>query len=192
MATFKKATGWTLACACFVGGFEGLATTAYPDRLAHNLPTVCYGETEGVRLGDHYTPDQCADMLALKLPRYWREIERCIHVPTSDNEKIAFTSAAYNFGSGAFCKGAIARRLNAGNHVGACNALLAYDHASGVQVRGLTRRRQAERTLCLTPDKEAAPVTIDLSHEKPIVKPAPKPVLPKVHWWTQLWHALKG
>lgn len=192
MRTFKKATGWTLACAVFVGGFEGLATTAYPDRLAHNLPTVCYGETEGVKLGDHYTPEQCEDMLATKLPRYWSEIDRCIHVPVSDNEKVAYTSAAYNFGSGGFCKSTMVHRLNAGDHAGACNALLAYDHASGRKIKGLTRRRQAERTLCLTPDKDVAPVTINVAHKSPQVTPlATTPTPPKIHWWRQAWNAYK-
>jgi GH24 family phage-related lysozyme (muramidase) len=76
MASYRKAATWLTVCATFVGGFEGLALKAYPDRLAHNLPTVCYGETEGVRLGDHYTKEQCTEMLANKLPRYWKEIDR--------------------------------------------------------------------------------------------------------------------
>lgn len=200
MKNFKHAVGWVAVCATFVGGFEGLACKAYPDRLAHGLPTVCYGETEGVHLGDHYTPEQCADMLAAKLPRYWSEIDRCIHVPTSDNEKVAYTSAAYNFGSGGFCRSSIVRKLNAGDHKGACRSLMAYDHASGHKVAGLTRRRAAERDLCLTPDKEHASVVVEHTPEHPVVhpapahhaapKPAPAPVRESVslrfwHWLTR-------
>lgn len=149
MKNFKHAVGWLAVCATLVGGFEGLATHAYPDKLAHGLPTVCYGETEGVKLTDVYTPQQCADMLAAKLPRYWNEIAQCITVPVSDNEKAAYTSFAYNVGSRAFCGSSARKKLNAGDHKGACNALMAWNRASGRPVTGLTRRRAAERDLCL-------------------------------------------
>jgi lysozyme len=167
LRNFKPAAGWLGVCACFVGGFEGLSCTAYPDRLAHNLPTVCYGETEGVKLGDHYTKEQCRDMLAAKLPRYWSEIAACIRVPVSDNEKVAYTSFSYNVGTGAFCKSKMAHNLNLGHHKEACAGLLAYDHASGRKVAGLTRRREAERKLCLTPDTEKTDA--DLSDLAPTV-----------------------
>jgi lysozyme len=141
-----------LVCTALVGGFEGLYCTAYPDKLAHGLPTVCYGETEGVHLGDTYTPEQCADMLAAKLPRYYSELQSCIPgVTLSDNEKAAYTSFAYNVGSGAFCHGSVSARLRKGDHKGACNAMLAYDMASGKHIPGLLRRRRAERDLCLKP-----------------------------------------
>lgn len=182
MANFKKAATWLTVCATFVGGFEGLALKAYPDRLARNIPTVCYGETEGVKLGDHYTKAQCTDMLANKLPRYWKEIARCIKVTVSDNEKIAYTSFAYNVGSGAFCKGSIARKLNAGDHTGACNALLQYDMASGKHINGLARRRKAERAICLTPSS----TTPDVRDVATVVKPsAPAHAPEKVctGWW---------
>lgn len=189
MKSYKPAARWMVVCASFVGGFEGLACTAYPDRLAHGLPTVCYGETEGVKLGDHYTPDECKQMLAGKLPRYWSEIEPCIHVPVSDNEKIAYTSFVYNVGPGAVCnkRSSINRDLNKGDHVGACNALLLYDHASGVEVPGLARRRRAERELCLTPDNTPSTrTTLDLTKEAPVVLPAE----PRVSFWTHLWRWL--
>lgn len=141
---------WMVVCATLVGGFEGCYTTAYPDHLAHGLPTVCYGETEGVKLGDHYTKEQCAEMLANKLPRYWGEIAVNIKVPTSDGEKIAFTSFSYNVGSGAFNHSKALRLLNEGKHAEACHALLPYDHASGRQIAGLTRRRHAEEKVCLS------------------------------------------
>jgi lysozyme len=138
-----------IVCATLVAGFEGLATHAYHDTLAHGLPTVCYGETEGVHMGDTYSPEQCKQMLADKLPRYWSEIAKCIRVPISENEQAAYTSFAYNVGSAGFCRSTSARLLNAGHHKEACEALMAWNRASGHEVRGLTRRRAAERDLCL-------------------------------------------
>lgn len=149
MKPVHKTVGWAALCVTIVGGFEGLATHAYPDRLAYGIPTVCYGETEGVKLGDVYTPAQCADMLALKLPRYNDEISKCIHVTISDKERAAYVSFAYNVGSAGFCHSTAAKRLNAGDPKGACDALMAWNRAGGRVVAGLTRRREAERKLCL-------------------------------------------
>jgi lysozyme len=44
-----------------VGAWEGLRTKAYRDAVG--VPTVCYGETRGVRMGDRYTVEQCKVML---------------------------------------------------------------------------------------------------------------------------------
>jgi lysozyme len=150
MATFKNVGYAFVVCAGLCATFEGLQTSAYHDTLAHGLPTVCYGETEGVKMGDHYTAQECKDMLAGKLPRYWAEISKCIKVPISENEQAAYTATAYNIGSGGFCHSGMVRHLNAGDHKGACNALMAWNRAGGREVRGLTRRRAAERSLCLT------------------------------------------
>ncbi len=195
MKPVGRSVGWTMACATLCAGFEGLATQAYPDRLAKGLPTVCYGETEGVKLGDHYTKQECSDMLAAKLPRYWSEIAKCIRVPVSDNEKIAYTDFAYNVGSAGFCHSTTARKLNAGDHVGACNALMAWNRtkSKGV-VAGLTRRREAERKICLTPDSATASLSgnaaaLHKSSVRPAVKrqpsknPDPKPL--SWSWWMQ-------
>lgn len=144
---------WMLVCASCVGGFEGLWLTAKPDNLAGGLPTVCYGETEGVKIGDKYTKEQCTEMLANKLPRYWAEIAPYIKVDTSDNEKIAYTSFSYNVGSGAFRKSTTLKKLNAGDHAGACKGLLAYNRTkSKGYVQGLANRREKEVKICLTPD----------------------------------------
>lgn len=176
---------WMAACAVLVGGFEGLSTAAYHDNLARGLPTVCYGETEGVKMGDHYTKQQCLDMLAEKLPRYWHEIEPLIHVPLSDNEKIAYTSFSYNLGSGAFMKSSFLKKLNAGDHAGACHGMLVYNRTRSVgYVQGLMNRRLKEEAVCKSIDK-LGPVTvvIPIAH-KPheTLKPLPAPR----RWW-QFW-----
>ncbi|NGX98717.1 MAG: lysozyme [Candidatus Afipia apatlaquensis] len=132
-----------------VASFEGLWLTAKPDRLAYNIPTVCYGETEGVRVGDKYSKSECQAMLANKLPRYAAEIAKCIRVPISDKTRAAFISFAYNVGSAGFCKSTAARKLNSGDIRGACDALMAWNRAGGKVVKGLVNRRAAERAMCL-------------------------------------------
>jgi lysozyme len=175
-------------CAVLVGGCEGTWLTARPDTLAYGIPTVCHGETEGVKLGDTYTKSECDQMLAKKLPRYWSEIEPCIKVKTSDNEKIAYTSVSYNIGSRALCHSTALRKLNAGDHLGACDALMSWTHAGGNEVPGLKNRRAKERIICLTPDASkladpviATPLPSPRPPEAPNSSSAAKP--PKCHWW---------
>ena len=122
------------ALAGLAAGYEGLSTTAYHDTLAHGLPTVCYGETIGVKMGDRYSAKECRDMLRDELPKYWDAINKCIKVIVSENEKVAYTDFAYNVGSGAFCGSGLLKKLNQGDHRGACFGLMAWDHASGNQI----------------------------------------------------------
>ena len=129
--------------------FEGLWLTAKPDKLAYNLPTVCYGETEGVRIGDTYTKAQCLDMLENKLPRYIKSVAKCITAPISPETLAAFGSFTYNVGEAGACRSTAIRLYNAGDGVGACNALMAWNRAGGKVVPGLTNRRNAERKVCL-------------------------------------------
>lgn len=156
MANYKNVAGAAVfvACVSLCAGYEGLSTHAYHDTLARGLPTVCYGETEGVHMGDVYSPAECKKMLQDKLPRYWEEISKCIHVLISNNEKVAYTDFAYNVGSEGFCGSSLLKKLNEGDHKGACQGLMGWDHADGRQVSGLTRRRSAERAICLRADAQ--------------------------------------
>lgn len=137
-----------------VAQLEGLWLVAKPDALAYGIPTVCYGETEGVKVGDKYTKEQCQQKLAEKLPRYLSEINRCIKVPVSDRTRAAYLSLAYNIGSGAFCRSTALKRLNAGQDVASCNAMMMWTRAGGKFVKGLENRRKVEVSMCLEGLKE--------------------------------------
>lgn len=52
-------------------------------------------------------------------------------------------------GAGSYCRSTVARRFNAGNWRGGCDAMLAWKYAGGRLVRGLELRRQRERTMCM-------------------------------------------
>lgn len=132
-----------------VGDFEGLRTSAYPDVIG--IPTICYGETRGVRLGDRRTVAECKAMLGDRLVEFEGEMRRCLRNPDAipDRPYVAFLSLSYNIGSAAFCKSSVAKLINAGDLRGACNRLVVFDRAGGRKIAGLTRRRAEERKLCL-------------------------------------------
>lgn len=133
----------------FVGGWEGMRTKAYRDIVG--VPTVCFGETRGVKMGDIYTPDECRAMLGDALVEFEQGMRKCLTNPDRIPAKsyVAFLSLSYNIGTGAFCRSTLARKINAGDIRGACNELPKWNRAGGKVVKGLVNRRAEERKLCL-------------------------------------------
>jgi lysozyme len=140
-----------------VGGFEGLRTVAYRDVVG--IPTICFGETRGVKMGDKATAEQCKGMLIDRLDEFSAGIDRCLPGNLPYPVYVAFLSVSYNIGTQAFCGSSMARKANAGDIPGACDALLLWDRATvaGVKVKipGLTRRRVEERELCMQHNRRA-------------------------------------
>ncbi|WP_082640445.1 lysozyme [Aureimonas sp. N4] len=132
-----------------IGTWEGVRTVAYPDIVG--VPTVCFGETRGVKMGDRYTLEECRVMLGEGVKQFEAGMRACLTNPDAipDKPYAAMVSVTYNIGTAGFCNSSMARRLNAGDIKGACDALLAWNKAGGRVVAGLTNRRQDERRLCL-------------------------------------------
>jgi lysozyme len=132
----------------FTPPFEDTKYTTYHDMAG--VLTYCTGATENAAWGKTYTHAQCRAQLDRDLERHAAGIATCIPLARlTDGQKVAFVDVAYNIGVSGFCGSSMARRTNAGDMVGACNALLMWNKVGGKEVRGLTRRRQAERELCL-------------------------------------------
>lgn len=132
-----------------VGGFEGMRNRAYRDVVG--VPTVCFGETRGVKMGDVYTTEQCKAMLGDALIEFERGMAACLADPARvpDKTYVAFLSLSYNIGTGAFCRSTLVRKANAGDLRGACNEFPKWNKAGGRVIRGLTARRAEEKKLCL-------------------------------------------
>lgn len=143
----KQRAGWCAIAVVCVGAFEGLRTSAYLDPVL--IPTICYGETKGVRMGDHATVDECKGMLAESLELANRQVDSCLRTYLPDTRRAALVSFTYNVGGQAFCSSTLVRKLNAGDTVGACNELSRWTRAKGIELPGLVKRRAAERAMCL-------------------------------------------
>lgn len=145
----KKGAAITGVAIALIGGFEGVRTKAYRDIVG--VPTICFGETRGVKMGDTKTMAQCKQMLADGLVEFETSMRRCLKAPDAipDKPYVAFLSLSWNIGTGAFCKSTTARLANAGDLRGACNAITKFNRAGGRVIQGLVGRRNAERKLCL-------------------------------------------
>lgn len=145
----KKGAAITSLAIALVGGFEGLRTVAYRDVVG--VPTVCFGETRGVKMGDRYSADECKAMLGDGLRDFEDGMRKCLAAPNSipDKPYVAFISLSYNIGVRAFCGSSVARLANGGDLKAACNAITAWNKAGGRVIAGLIKRRAEERKLCL-------------------------------------------
>lgn len=120
---------------------------AYADPVG--IPTICFGETKGVKLGDKSTVEECRGLLASRLIEFNRRVDSCVHAELPDTRRAALVSFAYNVGGDALCESTLVRKLNSGDVRGGCDEFLRWNKAKGIPLPGLTRRRQEERQLCM-------------------------------------------
>ena len=149
----RKAVALALATALAVPA-EGLRQWAYLD--PPGIPTICFGSTTGVKMGDFRTIPECKALLTKEMSEVIDAVDNCrpgLPIPVL----AAFSDAAYNLGPKIACndkQSTAARMLRAGDYGGACQQLLRWDKATiaGVMVAlpGLTKRRALERDLCLS------------------------------------------
>ena len=146
----RKSAGAMALAVSLIGGFEGLRQSAYPDPASRGAPwTICYGHTGHVSEGDRDSLAQCKALLLADLDKEAAGIDKCIHVPLPDPRYVAVLSLAHNIGVSGVCRSSIVKDLNSGDTKAACDGFLHYDKAAGITMPGLTRRREAEKNLCL-------------------------------------------
>jgi lysozyme len=129
---------------------EGTVYVGYLDLVG--IPTKCSGDTTGVVVGRHYTPEQCRQSLDVQLVKHAAPVMECtpgLRPAGRDYQRAAAVSLAYNIGPSAYCRSAVARKFNAGDIRGACNSFRSWVYAGGKVIPGLQNRRERERTLCL-------------------------------------------
>ncbi|MCP4597780.1 lysozyme [Neptuniibacter sp.] len=144
----KRPKTWLAIALTAVAGFEGVRTTAYEDPVG--IPTICFGYTHDVKMGDTATMEECETLLTDEVVGFGLQVNNSVVVPLSKQEQAAYTSFAYNVGMANFNKSTLLRKLNDGDRAGACNELPRWVYAKGVKLPGLVNRRESERSLCLS------------------------------------------
>lgn len=133
---------------------EGKRNVGYLD--VAKIPTDCFGHTgPDVAVGRRKTDAQCAAQLKGDVAIHMDGVLRCTPALGGHPYQLAAaTRITFNIGVGGYCGSTIARRFNAGDWRGACEAFLPWNKVrlnGRLQiVRGLVLRRQRERAMCLT------------------------------------------
>ncbi len=148
----KRSTIATLAASASVlvgiASYEGYRDRAYTP-VKGDVPTIGFGTTSGVKLGDRIEPVTALKRLHSDMQKFEGAIKQCVKVPLYQHEYDAYLSLSYNIGSNAFCGSTLVKKLNAGDYQGACEQILRWDKFQGRTLRGLTIRRRAEYQQCL-------------------------------------------
>lgn len=146
----------------FIGQREGEAVyTAYADRLARNIPTVCRGLTHHVTdtpiiIGDVWSAAKCEAEEKRAITAVQSHLILCFQ-PAKPPQSVfdAGTSHAWNFGYPATCGSQAMQAWRTGNWALGCRRMMVSDggklvwvYADGQFVRGLANRRALERAFC--------------------------------------------
>lgn len=147
--THLAALSLSAAALVSIANWEQYRSDAYLP-TPQDVPTLGWGSTDGVQLGQSTTPDRALIRLLTDAQRHERELRACMgDVALYQHEWDAYVRWAYNVGTGAACKSSLVRKLQAGDYSGACRELLRWDKQAGRVLPGLTKRRQAEFKTCM-------------------------------------------
>lgn len=132
--------------------FEGWSGVAYPDPATGGEPfTIGYGFTKGVSPGDTMTLEEGEARLEEEVEHdYERPLRDLVMAPYNENQWAAMVVLSFNIGVGAFRTSSVLRNHNAGNKQAAADSFLLWNRGGGKVMKGLVRRREAERALYLT------------------------------------------
>lgn len=146
----KTIAGLTLSAAALVGlimseGYSDKAIIPVPG----DVPTIGFGTTTGVKLGDKITAPQAVARAFADVQKFEGALKQCVTVPLHQHEYDAWISFSYNVGASAFCRSTAVKKLNAGDYEGACREMDKWIYVKGRRIQGLVNRRAMERDLCL-------------------------------------------
>ncbi|NIG74965.1 lysozyme [Klebsiella sp. Ap-873] len=133
--------------------FEGCRLTAYQDSVG--VWTIGYGWTnpvdgKPVKAGMTITQEVAERLLKTGLVSYENDVSKLVKVKLSQGQFDALVSFTYNLGVRSLSTSTLLKKLNAGDYRGAADEFPRWNKAGGKVLAGLTRRREAERSLFLS------------------------------------------
>lgn len=132
-----------------VKSFEGLYLDAYRDEVG--VWTIGYGHTglqhrDGtVFSGRVITRAKADELLAYDMHQFEQRANTLVTVPLTQSQFDAIVS--FDFNTGGLAKSTLLKLLNKGDFFGAAGEFDKWNKAGGTVLKGLTRRRHAERDL---------------------------------------------
>ncbi len=127
--------------------FEGLRLKAY--LCPAGIPTIGYGHTGNVKLGEVITPEAAEKLLQTDLIRFENAVTNAVKVPLTQGQFDALVSFTYNVGVGNLQKSTLLKRINASAFADVPTQFRKWIYGNPKQppLLGLIRRREAEINL---------------------------------------------
>ena len=137
-----------------IKSFEGFRSKPY--LCPAGVPTIGYGTTY-YEDGTHVTLDdepvtkkEATKMLEEQVNRvYGSTVSRYVTSDTTQNQYNALVSFTYNLGAGNLKSSTLLKKHNRGDYKGASKEFKKWVKAGGKKLKGLERRRKAEKELYL-------------------------------------------
>ena len=126
----------------FVATKEGYRSIAYRD--SGGVPTIGYGHTRGVKMGDHCTHAQALEWLEVDMHQALTAIQGAVKVPLTQYQFDALGSFTFNVGATNVHTKHHASVLNKNDMEGASHEFPRWCHVHGQFVEGLFERRIEE------------------------------------------------
>ena len=127
--------------------YEGLRLKAY--LCPAGIPTIGYGHTHNVKLGDVCTQQQADEWLHDDFMEAIGDVKAVVKVPLTDNQLDALGSFVFNLGVRKLIQSTLLKKLNSGNYEGAAQEFDKWVFAAGNKLDGLIARRAAEKEIFL-------------------------------------------
>ena len=122
--------------------FEGLRLIAYRD--AAGVPTIGYGHTKGVKMGDRLTAYWADEMLRKDVAQVAYEVMQ-LGVVHTQGQLDALTSFAFNLGIGRLIRSSLLKTIrNGGSMHQIRKEFMRWTYAKGSKLKCLERRRKWE------------------------------------------------
>ena len=137
-----------------LGELEGIVLRPYKDSVG--IPTIGIGSTyyeDGtkVKMSDKAITKERAIQLAKNVVKSFEaRVNKSIVLTMTQNQFDAMVLLCYNIGESGFARSSVVRNFNAGNLQKAADSFLLWNKAGGLVSKGLTNRRNIERTLFLS------------------------------------------
>ena len=112
------------------------------------IPTIGYGHTTGVKLGDSITQADADIYLRQDIKRFEQAVSALVKVPINENQFSALVSFAFNVGVGNLKASTLLKNLNLRDYKGCSNEFDRWVYGSNKKpLEGLKKRRKLEREL---------------------------------------------
>ena len=131
----------------FIRSYEALRLKAYDDSTG--VWTIGYGHTAGVAPGMTITESQAIEYFKADLKSFERSVNKYVFAPITQNMFDALVSFAFNLGAGTLKRSTLLKKLNQNDIAGAAEEFGRFIFAGGKMMRGLVRRRDAEKEIFL-------------------------------------------
>lgn len=118
---------------------EACKLKAYLD--GGGVPTIGWGHTKGVKLGQVITQAQADALLREDLKEAEAAVSKYVTVPLTDNQYGALVDFTFNLGAGALQKSTLVKLLNAGHYDQVPAQIMRFVYDNHKLVQGLVNRR---------------------------------------------------